>query len=313
MPIETREITSRETWLDWRKQDITASVAACLYGDDIHPYTTAYQEWAVHSGLVAREKLINPKLARRGEVIERIAPDIIREERPDWTVGPSGAYYRDPDARIGATPDLQARRPDIEGIGAIQVKSVGPQAFRKWKDRDTGETALPTWISIQANIEAALMGAQWACVVPITIGDHGLDVEIIDVPLVPEFFESFRLHAQEFWRRVSAKEPYPINWGKDAATILAMFEDHDGSIIDLTNDEDIPGILEQRALYKDIERDGEEAEKTRKLYDAQLIQKMGNHSGLRFGSTLVKVKTVRVKEAVRKAYSYPLLTVTGAG
>ena len=46
MPIERREITNRPEWLEWRQEDLmtasVASIAACLWGDDIHPYTTAY-------------------------------------------------------------------------------------------------------------------------------------------------------------------------------------------------------------------------------------------------------------------------------
>jgi hypothetical protein len=308
--IETRPITDRASWLDWRGEDITASVAACLFGDDVHPYTSAYQQWSVKTGLWT-PKPIDPRLARRGAVIEKIAPDILAEERPDWKIFPNGLYYRDPDARIGATPDLTAFRPDVEGRGTIDVKSVGAQAFRKWKDRDTGETALPLWIAIQVNIQAALMDAAWGAVAPITIGDAGLDVEIIDVPIRPEVMESFRLHAREFWRRVREKDPYPIDWGKDAATILDIYGDDDGSIVDLTDDSMAKVILLQREDFKRLEAEGSEAEKRRKVLDAQLIHLMGNAKSARVGSALIKAPTVRVKEAMRKAYSFRRITVTG--
>ena len=107
-----------------------------------------------------------------------------------------------------------AFRPDIEGPGVIQVKSVGQQAFRQWKDRDTGETALPMWIAIQVTIEAAMAEANWAAVAAITIGDAGLDVEIIDVPIVATVMAKFRVLAQDFWRRVAEKEPYDDRLGQ---------------------------------------------------------------------------------------------------
>ena len=50
--IETRPIADKAAWLEWREADMTASVGACLFGADIHPYTTAYREWAIKSGLV---------------------------------------------------------------------------------------------------------------------------------------------------------------------------------------------------------------------------------------------------------------------
>ena len=215
--IERREITNRTDWLAWRAEDITANPGPCLFGDGVHPHTTAYEQWAIKSKLVT-PKSIDAKLLRRAIVVEKIAPDIIREERPGWEVGVNEDYYRDPVEHIGATPDLFARRPDIEGIGVVDIKSVGAQAFRNWQDNDTGETKLPMWMALQVNIQAGLVGATWGAVVPITIGDGGLDVEIIDVPIMPELFAKFRELAKDFWRRVAEKEPYDIDWGKDAAT-----------------------------------------------------------------------------------------------
>ena len=109
MPIERREITTRPEWLEWRKDDLTASVAAALFGDDIHPYVSAYQLWAQKSGLVSKPDIIDPRLARRGDVIEKIAPSIIEEERPDWSVHHNIYYFRDPDA------EASARRRTLKG------------------------------------------------------------------------------------------------------------------------------------------------------------------------------------------------------
>ena len=314
--IEVRPIEDRASWLEWREDDVTASVGACLFGADVYPYSTAYQLWATKSGLVKTEP-IDPKLARRGHYIEKIAPEIIAEERPDWHVVPNPYYYRDPEARIGATPDLWARRPDIEGAGVVDVKSVGPRTFQRWRDRDTGDTELPVWMAIQVNIQAALVGeywgsepVTWGAVLAITIGDQGLDSEILDVPLLPGLMANFRGLVKDFWKRVEEKDPYPIDWGKDAATVLDMYRDDNGSVIDLTADDALDDILAQREGFKQIEREGGEAEKSRRLLDAMIIDKLGNAAAARTRYGLVKAPTVRVKEAVRKAYSFRKLTVT---
>jgi hypothetical protein len=307
--ITRRAIENREAWLDWRRGDITASVGAALFGADIHPHSSAYQLWAYHSGLWKPEP-INPKLARRGHYVEKIAPDLVREERPNWNVGPNESYYCDPDERIGATPDLEAWRPDVEGKGTVQVKSVGVTAFRRWRNRDTGETELPLWIGIQANIEAGFMDATWAAVAAITIGDHGLDIEIIDVPVRPEVMAAFRRHAAEFWRRVEAKEPFEIDWGKDVATVLGIYADDDGSVVDLTGDSAFETAVMLRENCKIIEREGTEAEKRRKLLDAQIIHRLGNAAAARCSKGLIKAPTVSVKEALRRAYKYRRISVS---
>jgi hypothetical protein len=312
--ITTRVIDNRDEWLGWRAEHMTSSVGACLFGADVHPYTTAYQQWALKSGLL-KPKPIDQKLARRGHYIEKIAPEIVMEEHPDWHVVSNPYYYFDAEERIGTTPDLWARRPDL-GAGVIDVKSVGPTTFRKWRDEDTGDRELPVWMAIQVNIQAAMVGnllggpLTWGAVAAITIGDAGLDVEIIDVPILPDLMETFRGLAKDFWRRVSAREPYPIDWGKDAATLLDMYRDEDGSTIDLNGDATFGRLLFQREKYKRIEENGTEAEEARKLIDAQIINRMGNSKAARYQSILVKAPTVRVKEAVRKAYSYRRITVS---
>ena len=184
-------------------------------------------------------------------------------------------------------------------MGVIQVKSVGQQAFRAWKDRDTGEVSLPMWVAIQVSIEAAMAEAAWAAVVAITIGDAGLDVELIDVKIVPEVMEKFRELAKDFWRRVAEKDPYPIDWGKDAAIILDMYKDEDGSVVDLAGNERIAPLLDMREGLKRIENDGNAAAQARKPVDAEIISILGNHAkGRLLDGRLVEAKTVR-----RKAYS----------
>ena len=169
------------------------------------------------------------------------------------------------------------------GAGLIDIKSVGAQTFRKWRDRDTGDTQLPVHYAIQVNIQAALatqhdashwsLPITWGAVAAITIGDAGLDIEILDVPLLPGLFANFRELTQEFWRRVEEKDPYPIDWGRDAGVILDMYQDDDGSIIDLSDDLEADNLLEDRRLCKELEAQGADAEKHRRILDARLIQR----------------------------------------
>ena len=261
---------------------------------------------------------MDPKLARRGHYVEKIAPELIIEERPGWHVVPNPYYYRDPEARIGATPDLWARRPDIEGAGLIDVKSVGAQTFRKWKDRDTGDTRVAGLDGDPGQHPGGAGGPElwgepltWGAVAAITIGDAGLDIEILDVPLLPGLMTNFRDLAADFWRRVEEKDPYPIDWGRDAGVILDMYREDDGSIIDLSDDLEADNLLEDRRLCKELEAQGADAEKHRRILDARLIQKLGNAAKARTKNGLIKAPTVHVKEAMRKAYTFRKITITG--
>ena len=62
---------------------------------------------------------------RRGRLLEPIALQLLQEEKPDWVIAPHPFYYRDGEMRLGASPDALASRPDISGIGVVQLKTVG--------------------------------------------------------------------------------------------------------------------------------------------------------------------------------------------
>lgn len=224
----------RAAWLDARRQDVTASVAGALLG--IHPYQTPYGLWAEKSGRVASDDADNPVL-RRGRLLEPVVIEMLREDRPDWTVEyrRDNAYYRHVEDRIGATPDAFAIRPDIYGRGIVQVKTVADDKFRReWIDADTGEVVLPLWIAVQAIVEATLTEATWACVAVMVIG-RGIDLQIVDVPLNSRVMNRLRREVREFWRMVEAGEEPSIDWNRDGASVAEVYRDSMPDRKDLTS------------------------------------------------------------------------------
>ncbi|MDF3606523.1 hypothetical protein PE067_10465 [Paracoccus sp. DMF-8] len=99
---------------------------------------------------------------KRGRLLEPVAVQLIREQNPAWDVTHNAAneYWRDPEARIGATPDTIVRCPE-RGLGTVQIKSVEQSAYRRnWLDAE-GNPEPPLWIQHQATLEAHMIGAQW--------------------------------------------------------------------------------------------------------------------------------------------------------
>jgi len=298
--ITERKILSIGEWLGWRAQDVTASDAACLWGDGVHPYRTAYSLWAEKSGLLppARE---SPAM-RRGRLLEPVAMNMIREDRPGWSVFKNEYYYRHSGARIGATPDtlvFDHSRPDPKGT--VQIKTVGSFSFkRSWKDQDTGELIVPLHVAVQAAIEAYLSGASWAAVAVMIAGDGGLDLEIVDVPLgsMSGIVRKLRGLVEQFWRRVESGEAYPPDWSKDAATILSVFRDaSQPGIVIAPDDKEFGALVAERDRLSPLIAAGEAARNARKIVDAQIIQRLGNSASARFGEVTVTASTVK-----RKAY-----------
>ena len=310
--VDATPITSREQWLEQRKFFVTASVAAALFGDGVHPYQTAYGLWAEKSGLVSEEKTETPAM-RRGRLLEPVLLQLLREEFPTWTIVPCTKFYSDAKARIGATPDFLATRPDIAGLGIIQGKTAGKFAFRKgWTDAD-GDLAVPTWVAVQASIEAALTGASWAAVAAMSLGDGGLDLHIEDVPLLPALMGKLRTHVAGFWKRVEIGEPYPMDFNRDAALISQIYADDDDSEIDLSRSNRVAEIVTRREELKEVEGAGAAAAKERKIIDAEIIAALENAARGRLADgRLIEAKTVRRAAYSVKASSYRAVKVKAA-
>lgn len=271
MTIEIIRPADRSAWLAARRQDVTASVAGALMG--VHPYTTAYQLWAEKSGRAVPDDRDNAVL-RRGRLLEPVAIEVLREERPDWTIHyhRDNAYYRDPAARMGATPDAFAERPDIFGTGIVQVKTVSEEKFRSsWVDAETDEILLPLWIAIQTIQESELTDATWASVALMIVG-RGLDMEVIDVPLHAGVRRRLRTVIADFWQMVdSGAEPEP-DWGRDGAAVLDVYRDSTPDRRDLSDNDTLDDIISRYVTARDTRLSSAKVED---LHRPQIIRAIG--------------------------------------
>jgi hypothetical protein len=287
MAIEVIPIADRASWLALRERDVTASVVGALLG--VHEYTTAYGLWALKSGRLPVDTDETAAM-RRGRLLEPVAVQLIREERPEWRVENPGVYLRDPAIRLGATPDLYVDCPE-RGPGIVQIKTTADMVFRaKWRDPDTREPNLPLWIACQAITEAHLSGRQWAAVAVMVVG-IGLDLHIIDVPIHRRLIERIQAETVKFWSLLeSGKEPDP-DYGRDGSVIERLFAEDDGGEIDLVGDNRIHQLLSDRRVHKGVEKNTKAAIAA---IDAEIKHKMGNAAVAHIGfGEIITNKTIR--------------------
>ncbi len=303
MTVEILHPSSRAEWLGLRKPTIGGTESPMMLG--VHPHVSPFELWARKSGLVPSEP--DTKRMRRGRIVERIAPDIIREERPEWIVMPNiigegGAFYRDLDEGTSCTPDTFVKDPKREGTGNCEIKTIDPHIFRnEWMIE--GDVVLPPYVAIQAMQEAHLTGASWCCVAAIVGFDF--DLHIIDVPLHAGVMARIKHAAPDFLRRIAENDPPPPDYGRDGAAIAALYDEDDGGTIDLSGNERILNLVASREEWKDLERTGAEAEKARKVIDAELIHALGNATrGTLADGRVIEAKTVRRKGFTVEATSY---------
>lgn len=271
MTIERILPKNRRAWLAARQRDVTASVVGALF--DIHDFQTEWGLWCLKKGLTREDPTETPAM-QRGRLLEPVAVQMIRESQPDWQVHHNSAneYWRDPAARLGATPDTLVTCPR-RGLGTVQIKSVEASVYRrKWLDED-GNPRAPLWIEMQATLEAHLLGARWAAVAPLVVG-HGIECPLIGVDLLPGVVEAIRERVGEFWASIEADEPPQPDYERDASLIEALYGVGDpADEIDLSADNRIPELLVEVSVAKAALAD---ASARKSAAEAEIKAKMGS-------------------------------------
>lgn len=295
---ESHPVRDRESWLRMRGRDVTASTSGALFG--VHEYQTAYGLWALKSGLIGEDAEETAPM-RRGRLLEPVAIEMLREERPTWRVERARSYFRDPGPNLGATPDAFVIDPSAAGFGIAQLKTVEPSVFRrKWRS-ESGEIEPPLWIAVQAVVEAELTGASWACVVAM-VCSFGIDLHVVPIPLHPGLMGELRTRVREFWRMVETKEAPPVDYARDGETLARMYGEDSGTAVDLSGDNMLPELAaEDERLASDIKS----LEARRKELKTELLSKMGDAAvALMDGRVVATARTVHRKEFTARATSY---------
>lgn len=272
MIVESTLPSGRADWLDLRRGFITASIAGALL--NCHPYTTAYQIWALKTGRMD-ESSEETDAMRRGRLLEPVAVQMLREERPTWTVDyrADNEFFFDRDLRLGATPDAYAYRPDMDGRGIVQFKTSSEEAYRSsWVDPDTGGVEVPLWIAVQAIVEAKLTGAAWAAVAVLVVG-RGIHMEAIDIPLHAQVWAVLTAAVGDFWRVADSGEHPPVDWDRDGSAVLDVNRWTEAKRIDLSADETVDVFASR---LEDTRTKRRELQKLEDVLRAQILYAMGS-------------------------------------
>ena len=239
-PIERITIESEEQWMALRKRDVTASTIAALWG--MHPYETLAGLHALKSG-VEFPKPVESSVMRRGRALERVVADEeVARLHPEWKITKASDYWRDPQRRIGATPDFYIHDEALR-FGVLQTKTVASSVYK----RTWGEDQPPFWITLQLTTELMLVGADFGMVAALVVGDFTFDIVTHFVPRHVTAEKRIREAAENFWLHVDSGVQPKIDYERDGPLLAALFpRETPGKVIDLRTDNRILQLLEER-------------------------------------------------------------------
>ena len=319
--VERIPIESREQWLGLRRQDITASDIAALYGVG---YRSALQVWAEKVGKLPQQA--DSPLLRMGRWAEPMIFEALADKYPTLETRRAKIYLRSPKHRIGATLDAlglwrdpastdQTGRP-VEGayrpgIIAINGKLVGAHAWKRNWCVD-GETVYhgihpPMGYEFQVLIEAMLAEAAYgepctAMLAPLVHDEWSADIHLVGVDRNPATELNFLERVKQFWFETDSGMHPQADVTKDSEALAKIYSEGVGEI-DLRGDNRLPALFDERKRLGEVERD---AKRRRDEIKVVFQERMGSAA---FGVladgrrvSLIPVRETIVPSYVRGAY-----------
>lgn len=268
--------TSEAEWLAARKQDITSTEAAALFGAGVY-VKTPYELYHLKAGTFTPPEFEGNERTRWGNRLEDAIARGIAEDL-GLIVEPLKVYMRIPEVRLGASFDFkivglvdghddnEARRMFAEhGPGLMECKNVdGLQFKRSWID-DGEVIEAPVHIEFQAQAQMEVSDLNWCIIAPLVGGNTPKPVIRVRDHAAGE---AIRAKALDLWNRINAgAEPVP-DFAKDGDTIAQVYRDTDGSSVDLS---DNPRFAELCRAYKAAGADEKAAAERKKAAKAELL------------------------------------------
>lgn len=267
---------SEADWLDARKQDITSTEAAALFGAGVY-IKTPYELYHHKTGTLESDFQENDRTRWGNRLEDAIARGIA--EDLGLIVEPFKVYMRIQSVRMGSSFDFkivglvddyafenEAR--DMfrkHGHGIMEVKNVDGLAFkRSWlDDGDTIEAPVHIEFQVQHQLEVSDLG--WAIIAPLVGGNTPRPViRVRD----RDVGEAIKYEAAALWRMIDAStEPQP-DYARDGATIAQVYRDNDGASVDLS---DNARLAELCRAYKAAGADEKAAKERKDVAKAEIL------------------------------------------
>lgn len=258
--------SNQEHWLAMRKQDVTSTESACLFG--MSPYVTHFDLWHRKKSGIVPEFKTNDRMAWGNRLEAAIAYGIAEEQ--GWEIRPMKEYLRDPDLRMGSSFDFV-----ITSLGEpvhLEIKNVDYLAFRDgWIEHDDGSIEAPEHIEMQVQHQMAVSGFKRAFIGAFIGGNRGVVIERLrDEPVIA----AIKAKVADFWRTVDAGlEPDPVMPG-DAEVLIRLNQyAKPGKVLSADGDHTLAVLL---AEYRSAAAAEKNAKEDKDVAKAEIFKHIGD-------------------------------------
>lgn len=302
MTVDAFAILDRDAWLEMRSQDITASDLAAVAGLD--PYgRTAWQVWAQKAGLAAPAE--ENSAMKLGRWLEPGVAAALAERRPELEIRyPLGLYLRDPDLRLGGTPDADGF--DGGPPVAFEFKVISRQSYeRNWP---AGEP--PIGYQLQTLCNAMLLDAHHGILAALVLGWQDAELVVHEYPRHAGAEASIRDLARRFWQAFDEGHALAApDYERDADAIRQVFrpDPQKPAPVDLTRDNRISLLAEE---WERLGAEESAAKKGKEAVKSEILVKLaGAEAAIADGWKITNMMQHRA-EKLQPAADFPRLLIT---
>ena len=274
--VERHQVTDRESWLKMRATDVTASDVASICGVGRR---SPMAVWAEKKGLTSQQA--DSGILRRGRWLEPAIWEAIKDTNPTWQLRAAKIYLRSPSLRLGATPDALAVDPSREGLVLIQGKIVSQPVFeRDWVVDNTGaDPVVPLGYQLQTLTETMLVEAAYGLkhtihpvLAALVLGTFDAELYLLPVRRHTDAEQKILQTVRKFWADSDAGLEPVVSQSSDHDVVKALYPTDNGATVDLTGDNEIPGLMDERKI---LTEEIKERDDRKKLVEAAVKAKIG--------------------------------------
>ena len=242
---------------------------------------------------------------KRGRWLEPAVAEAVKEENPEWAplIHKNDSYFRLPDLRLGSTPDYFIGDQGAPATGVLECKSMLPERFA-----DYGEAA-PLFQTLQVLVQMMTTGAAWGTIACMVM-TRNLDLHLYAVPRHAAAEAKIAEAVAKFWEAVERGDQPPPVMPQDRKTLAEMFRTDNGETLDLSGDNALPELLEERRALRATTKTAEH--RVAEIED-EVRMKMGAAAVATLPGYRITYKTQHRKETVIPARDIRVLRIAQKG